>query len=261
MIGKKIIWIVALIIVISLIVTIGYGYYKTTQDIKNPIVTMEVENYGTVKMELYPQIAPENVKNFVNLINNGYYNGLTFHRIVKDFMIQGGDKQGNGKGGVEKNDILKNGDTTPYSIKGEFIANNIDNKLKFEEGVLGMARSDFSQMSPELVEESYNSSGSQFFITTNKASSLNGLYTSFGKVVEGMDVVKKIAEVEVKVAEDSAESGNTEQSVPTTPVVIKNMKVDTFGIGYGMPELLESFDYNSWMYKQYGIDPNMMMTK
>ncbi len=258
---KNVIWIVAIIVVVLLIATIGYGYYRTTEDVKNPIVTMEVENYGTVKMELYPEIAPETVKNFVNLINNGYYNGLTFHRVVKDFMIQGGDKLGDGTGGVERNDILQNEDVSPYSIKGEFIANGVDNTLKFEEGVLGMARSDYSSMSPDLVEESYNSSGSQFFIMTNDNSSLNGLYTSFGRVTEGMDIVKKISEVEVKVADDSAETGNTEQSVPVTPVIITNMTVDTFGVDYEIPELLDAFDYNTWMYEYYGIDPNMMITE
>ena len=255
---KNILWIIGLILIISLIAWIGYGYYKTTEEVKNPIVTMEVENFGTVKMELYPEIAPQTVSNFVNLINKEYYNGLTFHRVIKDFMIQGGDKSGNGTGSVEKGDILGNDDKTPYNIKGEFMANGVENKLKFAEGVVGMARADYTQMSSELIDESYNSAGSQFFIMTGDDTKLNGYYTSFGKVIEGMDVVNKIKEVEVKVADDSAESGNTEQSIPVETVKITKMTVDTFGIDYKLPELLEAFDYNTWMYKYYGIDPNMM---
>ena len=258
---KNILWIIGLILIISLIAWIGYGYYKTTEEVKNPIVTMEVENFGTVKMELYPEIAPQTVSNFVNLINKEYYNGLTFHRVIKDFMIQGGDKSGNGTGSVEKGDILGNDDKTPYNIKGEFMENGVENKLKFAEGVLGMARSDYTQMSSELIDESYNSAGSQFFIMTGDDTKLNGYYTSFGKVIEGMDVVNKIKEVEVKVADDSAESGNTEQSIPVETVKITKMTVDTFGIDYKLPELLEAFDYNTWMYQYYGIDPNMMGTK
>ena len=133
---KNIIWIIALILVIVLIAGIGYGYYKkATMEVKNPVATMEVENFGTIKIELYPEIAPQTVANFITLSNRGFYDGLTFHRIVKDFMIQGGDKKGTGQGSATTKDLKDDGDDTEYSIKGEFVSNKVNNKLKFEEGV------------------------------------------------------------------------------------------------------------------------------
>lgn len=257
----NLIWIIALFLVIVLIAGIGYGYYKKiTMEVKNPIATMEVENFGTVKLELYPELAPETVSNFVALSNRGFYDGLTFHRIVKDFMIQGGDKNGDGTGSATTKDLKDDGDDTEYAIKGEFISNGVKNNLKFEEGVIGMGRSDYTQYSSSLVDESYNSASSQFFIMTKETSSLNGYYTSFGKVIEGMDIVHKIEEVEVKVADNSEESGNTEESTPVNPPKITSIRVETFGVDYGLPKTLTPFDYMSWLYQQYGIDPNSLVT-
>lgn len=257
---KNIIWIIALILVIVLIATLGYGYYKkVTMEVKNPVATMEVENFGTIKFELYPELAPQTVANFVTLANREFYDGLTFHRIVKDFMIQGGDKEGTGQGSATTADLKDDGDDTKYSIKGEFIANGVENnKLKFEEGVIGMARSDYTSYSSSLTEESYNSGSSQFFIMTKANTSLNGYYTAFGKVIEGLDIVHKIEEVEVKTADNSEESGNTEVSTPVNPPVITSIRVETYGVDYGLPETLTPFDYMSWMYKQYGIDPSTL---
>ncbi len=256
---KNIIWIIALILIIILIGGVAYGYYKkATMEEKNPIATMEVENFGTIKIELYPRIAPQTVANFIALANRGFYDGQTFHRVVKDFMIQGGDKEGTGQGSASLSDLKDGGEDTAYSIKGEFIANGVDNKLKFEEGVIGMARSDYTQYSSSLKEESYNSGSSQFFIMTKDNTSLNGYYTSFGKVIEGMDVVHNIEQVEVKAADDSEETGNTEVSTPVNTVKITSIKVDTNGVDYGLPETLTPFDYMTWMYKQYGLDPNSL---
>ncbi len=257
---KDIIWIIALILVIVLIGVLAYGYYKkATMEVKNPVATMEVENFGTIRMELYPELAPQTVANFVTLANRGFYNGLTFHRIVKDFMIQGGDKEGTGQGSATTADLKDDGNETKYSIKGEFIANGVENnKLKFDEGVLGMARSDYTSYSPTLTEESYNSGSSQFFIMTKANASLNGHYTAFGKVIEGLDIVHKIEQVEVKAADNAENSGNTEVSTPVNPPKITSIKVDTYGVDYGLPEILEPFDYTSWMYKQYGIDPSTL---
>lgn len=256
---KNIIWIIALILVIVLIGIVAFGYYKNaTMEVKNPIATMEVENFGTIKIELYPDLAPETVANFIALANRGFYDGLTFHRVVKDFMIQGGDKEGTGQGSATIADLKDGGNETKYTIKGEFIANGVDNKLKFEEGVIGMARNDYTQYSSSLKEESYNSGSSQFFIMTKANSSLNGYYTSFGKVVEGMDVVHKIEKVEVKAADNSEESGNKEVSTPVETVKITSIKVETNGVDYGLPETLTPFDYMSWMYKQYGINQSTL---
>ena len=258
---KNIIWIVALVVLIALIGTLGYGYYKkATMEVKNPVATMEVENFGTIKIELYPEQAPETVANFITLANRGFYDGLTFHRVVKDFMIQGGDKKGTGSGSAELSDLKDGGEEKEYSIKGEFVSNGVNNTLKFDEGVIGMARNDYTQYSSSLKEESYNSGSSQFFIMTKANTSLNGYYTAFGKVIEGMDVVHKIEEVEVKAADDSSESGNTEVSTPVETVKISSVKVETNGVDYGLPETLTPFDYTSWLYKQYGINPSNLTT-
>ena len=227
---KNLIWIVALILIIVLIGVISVGYYKkATMKVENPIATMEVENFGTIKIELYPEIAPQTVSNFITLSNRGFYDGLTFHRIVKDFMIQGGDKEGTGNGSAKLSDLKDDGEDTQYSSS--------------------------------LKEESYNSGSSQFFIMTKANTSLNGYYTSFGKVIEGMDVVHKIEEVEVKTADNSEEGGNTEASTPVNPVKITSIRVETNGVEYGLPNTLTPFDYMSWMYKQYGLDASSLTSK
>ena len=259
---KNVLWIIALILVIVLIEGILYGYYKSKNvKIQNPIATMEIENYGTIKIELYPELAKDTVANFTALANRGFYNGLTFHRVIKDFMIQGGDKEGTGAGSAKISDLKDKGEDKPYTIKGEFIANGVDNKLKFEEGVLGMARSDYMAYSPSLDTESYNSGSSQFFIMTKYNPSLNGHYTSFGKVIEGMDVVHKIENVEVKAPDNAEVSQNIEKSIPVTPIKITKVSVDTFGQDLGLPKTLQPFDMMTWMQQQYGIDPNAMITQ
>ena len=259
---KNILWIIALILVIALVAGVGYRYYKNaTMEVTNPVATMEVENFGTVKIELYPDLAPETVANFITLANRGFYDGLTFHRVVKDFMIQGGDPEGTGQGSAKISDLKDGGEDTAYSIKGEFVANGVNNTLKFEEGVIGMARNDYTSYSSTLTEESYNSGSSQFFIMTADNTSLNGYYTSFGKVIEGMDVIHNIENVEVKAADDSEETGNTEVSTPVNPVTITSIKVETNGVDYGLPETLTPFDYMSWLYQQYGLDPSTLTSE
>ena len=190
---KRIIMIIAIILVIVLIGLVGYAIYqKATFTKQNPVATMEIEGLGTMKIELYPDQAPNTVANFITLANRGFYDGLTFHRIVKDFMVQGGDKEGTGSGAPTLSDIKDGGSTTEtYAIKGEFVQNGFNkNTLRHEKGVISMARSDYSQMG--LYEEGYNSAGSQFFIMTGDNASLNGYYAAFGKVIEGMDVLDKL---------------------------------------------------------------------
>lgn len=252
---KKIMMIVVIIALIALLAILCTGYVKkATTKIQNPIVTMEVEKYGTIKLELYPEKAPNTVANFVKLANNGFYNGLKFHRVVKDFMIQGGDVNGDGTGSAKLKDLNQNDDETSYSIKGEFIANKFKkNDLNLIEGTIAMARADYTAYSPTLAEESYNSAGTQFFImTSNEHTNLSGYYAGFGKVIEGMDVVKKISEVKVKKADNSEETGNTEESTPKKDIKIKSVTVDTFGVDYGIPETMEPFNVMNWFYSQYG---------
>ena len=252
---KNIIWIVALVVLIALIGTLGYEYYKkATMEVKNPVATMEVENFGTIKIELYPEQAPETVANFITLANRGFYDGLTFHRVVKDFMIQGGDKKGTGSGSAELSDLKDDGEEKEYSIKGEFVSNGVNNTLKFDEGVIGMARNDYTQYSSSLKEESYNSGSSQFFIMTKANTSLNGYYTAFGKVIEGMDVVHKIEGVEVKAADsEKGDSSKSEVSTPVNPPVVTSITVDTQGVTYDLPNTLDAFDYMSWFSKNYNF--------
>lgn len=249
----KIIWIVAMIAIIVLIGVVGFGYYKKAIfKSQNPVATMEVENFGTIKMELYPDQTPEAVANFITLANRGFYDGTAFHRIVKDFMIQTGSKGGDGTTGAKLSDLKDNGESQDYTIKGEFLANGVTNTIKFEEGTVAMARADYTQYSSSLKEESYNSGCSQFFIMTKENTNLNGYYAAFGKVIEGLDVVHQIENVEVKAAEGQENKENAEVSTPVNPPKVTSIRVETYGIDYGMPETLTPFNYTSWLYKQYG---------
>jgi peptidyl-prolyl cis-trans isomerase B (cyclophilin B) len=169
---------------------------------KNPIVTMEMEDGGVVKLELYPAIAPNTVANFISLTNQGFYDGLIFHRVIPGFMIQGGDPEGTGMGGPD------------YAIQGEFANNGINNALKHTRGVISMARS-----------MSKDSAGSQFFIMVADATHLDGDYAAFGRVTEGLETVDKIVGVETGA-----------QDRPTVNQTIKKMTVDTIGIEYGEPK-------------------------
>ncbi len=171
---------------------------------QNPIVTITMENGGVIKAELYPEIAPTSVNNFISLIGKHFYDGLIFHRVIRSFMIQGGCPEGTGMGGPG------------YSIKGEFAQNGFQNDLKHTEGVLSMARS----MSPD-------SAGSQFFIMHKTSPHLDGGYAAFGKVIEGMDIVNAIAETTTDYNDR-----------PLEPQVIKTMTVETFGVDYPEPEKL-----------------------
>ena len=171
---------------------------------KNPIVTFEMENGDIFKAELYPEIAPNTVRNFISLINHNFYDGVIFHRVIKGFMIQGGDPEGIGIGGPG------------YAIKGEFSANGFKNDLKHERGVLSMARS----MMPD-------SAGSQFFVMHKDSPHLDGQYAGFGKVIEGIDVVDKIAETKTNF-----------QDKPKQDQVMKTVTVETFGVDYDEPETI-----------------------
>lgn len=172
----------------------------------NPIVTITMDDGSIIRAELYPGIAPNTVRNFISLIQKGFYDGLIFHRVINGFMLQGGDPDGNGTGGPG------------YSIHGEFASNGFRNDLLHEEGVLSMARA----MNP-------NSAGSQFFIMHKKAPHLDGEYAAFGKVIEGMDVVNRIAETETDFSDR-----------PLSDHIMKTVTVETFGEDFPEPEILNS---------------------
>lgn len=169
---------------------------------QNPIVTITMENGDVMKAELYPEIAPNTVNNFISLINHNFYDGVIFHRVIRGFMLQGGDPDGNGTGGPG------------YEIKGEFSSNGFKNDLKHTPGVLSMART----MIPD-------SAGSQFFIMHQAAPHLDGDYAAFGKIIEGMDVVNKIAEMPTDYSDR-----------PLEDQVMKTVTVETFGVDYPEPE-------------------------
>ena len=171
----------------------------------NPIVTIETENGKKIKIELYPEVAPNTVNNFISLVKKGFYDGLIFHRVISGFMIQGGDPEGTGMGGPD------------YAIKGEFGKNGFKNPLKHERGVISMARA----MNP-------NSAGSQFFIMHNDGFFLDGQYAAFGKVIEGLDVVDEIANVKTDYNDR-----------PINNQVMKKVTVDTFGADYEEPEKIK----------------------
>lgn len=177
---------------------------EETMHSEYPIATITMKDGGVIKLELYPKIAPESVKNFISLANSKFYDGLIFHRVISGFMIQGGCPKGNGTGGPG------------YNIKGEFSANGVDNSLSHERGVISMARA-----------MAYDSAGSQFFICHADSQFLDGQYAAFGKVIEGMDVVDAIA----------SEKTNS-QDKPLQDQVIDSIRVDTFGVEYGEPEKL-----------------------
>lgn len=250
-------WLIILLVVLLVIgVAIGIGYYKkVTEERQNPVVTMSIKDYGTIKMELYPEIAPNTVANFIKLAQNGYYNGLTFHRVVKDFMIQGGDKKGDGTGGVSLKDLYPDsGSEDEYCIKGEFVANNYtDNTQKLERGVLAMARGDYTQINTSLREESYNSAGAQFFIMVKNTPRINGQYAAFGRVTEGMDIVDKIVVLETAVETDEETGETTQTDMPVNKPVIESVTVETFGKDYGYPETLAPFDYTEYIMSLYGM--------
>lgn len=192
------------LILISFIIVLSLTACSSNEKYENPLVTMEIENYGTIKIELYPEYAPNTVANFVNLIEEGFYDNNNFHRLVPGFVLQGGDPEGNGTGGPN------------YTIKGEFSLNNYSkNTLSHTTGIISMARS-----------KSYDSAGSQFFIVLadDAKYSLDNRYAGFGKVIEGMDIIKKIEESEI-VENDN--TGKLKENITITKV-----SVDTKGASY-----------------------------
>jgi peptidyl-prolyl cis-trans isomerase B len=196
-------------LIISLILLTGCG-----KRVENPIVTMEISDYGTIKIELYPKYAPNTVANFVNLVESGFYNDNTFHRLVPGFVLQGGDPDGDGTGGPG------------YTIKGEFSENGyVKNTLKHDKGVVSMARTNMP-----------NSAGSQFFIvlddTETVHASLDNKYAAFGKVIEGMDIIENI---EKNATVKDNQSGKLKKNI-----TIKNATVDTFGKEYSVKKIQEN---------------------
>ena len=278
---EKVKKILLVLIVLALIVAIGWisvnFVMSKTDNKQNPIVTMDVDGYGTIKIELYPDMAPNTVKNFVRLAQRGYYNDKTFTDVEKGFIRGGLTETENSDGTTTQNgpklsnlrDLADGEKDQDYSIKGEFIENGFNqNTLSHQRGVISMYRKSYSDYEEDmlmvqkmgyesyaetLVTELYNSQSAGFFIVTDDEQGLDGSYSAFGKVIEGMDVVDKISQVELQKSTGS-DGTETTTTKPVTAPVIKNISVETFGVDYGMPETAEFFDFDSifsWFMQSY----------
>lgn len=259
--GKKIqfvIWIIIMVAVLALIGAYGYfTYLRFTEKTTHPEATFEIENYGTVKMELYPEYAPNTVANFIKLVEKGYYNNKVFYG-KDDICIYVGR---NSAGEMEKPklSLIKDGiepDSDAdyeYTIKGEFIANEFEqNTLRHEKGIVTLIRENYSQYLSNLNEESYNSGSSQLGIMmSDDSKNLNGAYAAFARITEGMDVLEKMyneAEIKPAPTEEEAQTATDDINQFATYPVITSATVDTHGVNYGDPVVQEAFDYESYMY-------------
>lgn len=280
--------IILIVFVIGLIAFLLFNAIKSinyNKNAKNPIVTLDIEGYGKVKIELYPDYAPNTVKTFVKLVQNGYYNGKVFYGLDEKTVNAGMalvEKENEEED--EEGNLVKTGETTitaeedylrvsdldksvtPYvgedsedsdtddykiSIEGEFVANGFnDNTLRFEYGTVGLYRNNYSQYVDGLKAESYNSGSSLFFIETEEDSSLNGQYAAFGKVIEGMEIIEQLKQLPLEETEESSASSIQKFAQGSYPV-IKTATVDTYGVEYGMPDYIEAFDYNSYITNMF----------
>ncbi|MBP3596605.1 MAG: peptidylprolyl isomerase [Clostridia bacterium] len=287
---KKVVSIIALLVVIVALLGVnGLLVYNAissrNQEVKNPVLSLEVEGYGNVKIELYPEYAPNTVKNIIALANNGYYNGKIFYGMDDIAVYVGRDANGESDnptiGDIDKSVVKTeenaetnsaetnntetaetpentvepiNEDDYKYEIDGEFVANNFrKNTLKHEKGVVSLVRADYTKQMQSLTKESYNSGSSQFTIVMEDNNGLNGMYAGFGKVIEGMDIVEKIYGLEIKKEETTEESTTTtettEESIKpfAAAPVIKTATVETYGVTYGLPKVHEAFDYSGYL--------------
>ncbi len=268
---KKIVLCIIVLAIIAAIVLVVVNFTMSKVSTKpNPIVTMEIEGYGTVKIELYPDKAPNTVKNFIKLAQRGFYNGKGFTDI-EDGFIEGGFNEDPNAEADETNltpaaklsnlfDGIEEGKDKDYAIKGEFIENGFnDNTLSHERGVVSMFRKSYTQYQREiamlqmmgykdeinsLINQMYDSQSSAFFILTKDNTGYNGTYTAFGKVIEGMDIVDKMAALEVKTTTDEETGETTKTGKPVNVPVIKNVTVETYGVDYGDPETMEMIEFD-----------------
>lgn len=252
---KMILWVLLGVITVALIGLCVYNLFLSkTQSTVHPEVSFEIENYGTIKMELYPEYAPNTVANIIKLVESGYYNDKVIYGKDEVCLYLGRNLEGeaiNPKASSIDSSVEADSDKDyEYTIPGEFVANGFEkNTLRHEKGIISLIRSDYSQYFSELSEESYNSGNAQIGIIMNDARNLNGIYTAFGKITDGLEILEKmyqenkIKEVEKEEAE---ELENEIQEFETYPV-IKSATVNTFGNDYGIPTIQEAFDYESYI--------------
>ena len=252
--------IIIAIAIIGLLCGIGYLIYGAVNyyfvEEPNPVVTMDIENYGTIKIELYPEYAPNTVANFIKLVENGYYNGKVFYG--KDTLCLYAGRNAEGEVDVPTASMVNpeieagSPEDIKYEIKGEFVSNGFDqNTLSHDKYVVSLIRQNYAQILASLAEASNNSGNVQIGIMTTDARDLNGLYAGFGRVIEGTEVIDKINEAATKAELDEngqpvEDSGSTIKEFEAKPV-ITTATVDTFGKDYGVPEIKEYFDYQSFL--------------
>lgn len=260
---KLLLWIIVAVCAILLSGLVVYNIaLANSHEVKNPVATFEVENYGNIKMELYPQCAPNTVTNFINLIKKGFYNGKTFYAKDENAIFATKNADGTEASPTKSlvDSSIKASDETKdtrYEIDGEFVANKFyDNTLKHEKGVVSMLRADYNMFG--LAERGFNSGSCHFQIMLEDNRNLNGVYAAFGKVTEGLDVVEKIFAIEAKAeeTEEGVESATTVKEL-STPAVIKNASVETYGVDYGMPQVHDYFDYNAYLQNYFTQQMNV----
>lgn len=255
-----VIWIIIAVIAVVLLGVVGYGIVMNgTGNVTHPEVTFEIENYGTVKMELYPEYAPNTVTNFIKLVEKGYYNNKIIYGKDDICMYVGRDTEGNvinpTAGLIDDSIEAGSENDYDYTIPGEFVANGYEqNTLRHEKGVISLIRNDYTQYVSSLAKESYNSGNAQIGIMmSDSASTLNGVYAGFGKITEGMEILEKIYnEVQVKVPEASEDGTQAAEEADIQAfdgtLVIKSATVNTNGIDFGMPTIEKAFDYSAYLY-------------
>ena len=283
--GKKLKNLVLIILIILVIVGIGFLITNAVRSVsynknaKNPVVTLSIEGYGDVQIELYPDYAPNTVSHIVNLVQKGFYNGKIFYgtdgtavnagMILEDSTDESTDNTTDEA--TESTDAVVEGDNTPeedpikaslydssiesgsdadynISVKGEFVANGFDqNTMRFEYGTVGLYRNDYQGYWSDLSTQSYNSGTSLFFILTKEDSTLNGMYTPFGKVISGMDIIEQINSLPTQENEDTTTSTNNIKYFDGNYPVITSATVETYGIDYKTPEYQAAFDYDSYV--------------
>lgn len=255
---KLVISIIVLIAIILVLGLIGYGtYWRLTDTTVHPEVTIEIENYGTVKMELYPEYAPNTVANFIKLIEAGYYDGKVIYGKDDICMYLGRNTEGEidaPKTSLIFDDIEEDSeDDFEYTIPGEFVENGFEqNTLRQDKGIVTLLRNDYTQYISTLYQESYDSGNSQIAVMmTDSANDLNGSYAAFGKITEGLDILENIYNNLAIVQEIDEETGEVVESEEIgefeTYPVITSVTVDTHGEDFGLPSVLEAFDYNSYI--------------
>lgn len=244
---------VVLVVLIGLVVA---NYVKATNyDVQNPLATFELKDYGSVKIELYPEYAPNTVSNFIALINAGYYNDKVVYGKDNGAIYMARNAEDNVQAPkvslIDKEVAEDSEDNYEYEINGEFIANGFEqNTLRHEKGVISLNRSDYSSYG--LKEEGYNSGSAQFSVIMQDSSNLNGLYCGFGKIVEGMDIIEKIYnEAEVVDPEEGEESNEEDIKKFSIMPIISNASVETYGIDYGKPEVHKAFNLQNYLMQLY----------